>query len=157
VTGDPNEDGKLDLLVSTIDSTVAVLVNRGKGNFREGVEYPTDRDPFAENAGIPVSVASGDLNGDGRPDLVTVNDFENNVSVLINRPGLCAVQDVEDETLPDAKREITRSGCRVGKISRRYTDSPAKGLVISEKPKFGAVLRSGSRVNLVISRDPKHP
>jgi hypothetical protein len=155
VTGDPNGDRKLDLLVSTFDNTVSVLVNKGKGSFRAGVDYPTDRDPFGENSGVPVSVATGDLNGDGRPDLATANFLESNVSVLINRPGLCAVQYVVAETLPAAKREITRAGCQVGKINRRYTDYPAKGRVISEKPKFGAVLRIGRKVNLVVSRGQK--
>jgi hypothetical protein len=155
VTGDPNGDGKLDLLVSTFNNTVAVLVNRGWGSFRAGVDYPTDRDPYGENSGVPVSVASGDLNGDGRPELVTANWLESNVSVLINQPGLCAVQNVVEETLPAARREITRARCRVGKIRRVYAEYPLKGSVISEKPAFGAVLPIGSRVKLVVSRGPR--
>ena len=102
-----------------------------------------------------MSVATGDLNGDGRPDLVTANFLESNVSVLLNRPGLCAVQYVVEDTLPAARRKIMRAGCRVGKIRRRYSDYPPKGRVISEKPKFGAVLPIGSSVNLVVSRGPK--
>jgi hypothetical protein len=151
--GDANGDRKLDVFVSNSFS-VSVLVNRGNGRFRAGVDHPTDRDPFGEDAGTPVSVASGDLNGDRRPDLVTANFVESNVSVLINRPGLCAVQYVVEQTLPAARREITRAGCRVGTVRRVYS-YPAKGRVISERPKFGAVLPIGSRVNLVVSRGPK--
>jgi hypothetical protein len=153
-TGDPSGDRKLDLLVSTED-TVSVLVNRGDGSFRAGVDYPIDRDPFGVDAGAPVSVATGDLNGDRRPDLVTANSIKSNVSVLINRPGLCAVQYVEGQTLPAAKREITRARCRVGKVTYLYAVYPAKGRVISEKPKFGALLPIGSKVNLVVSRGRK--
>jgi hypothetical protein len=153
-TGDLNGDRTPDLLVSTFNG-VSVLVNRGNGRFRAGVDYPTDRDPFGDDSGVPVSVASGDLNGDGRPDLVTANSIEDNVSVLINRPGLCAVQYVVEQTLPVAKRAITRARCRIGTIRRVYSDYPPKGFVISEKPEFGAVLPIGSKVNLVVSRGQK--
>ncbi|MBI3424632.1 MAG: VCBS repeat-containing protein [Acidobacteria bacterium] len=40
----------------------------------------------ATNFGVgvgPISVAIGDLNGDGKPDLATANDISNNVSVLL--------------------------------------------------------------------------
>jgi hypothetical protein len=153
-TGDPNGDRKLDLLVST-DKSVAVLLNRGNGRFQDEVDYPIDRDPYGDSSGIPVSVASGDLNRDGKPDLVTANFIEDNVSVLINRPGLCAVQHVVYQTLPAAKRAIVRAKCQVGKISRAYSGYAPQGLVISEKPAFGAVLRIGSKVNLVVSRGQK--
>jgi autotransporter translocation and assembly factor TamB len=35
--------------------------------------------------GGPTSVAIGDLNGDGKPDLVTANVYGNSASVLLNR------------------------------------------------------------------------
>jgi hypothetical protein len=48
------------------------------------------------NAGGPVAVEHADLNGDGRPDLVTANPGTNNVAVLINRtlPGSAQFQSV---------------------------------------------------------------
>jgi FG-GAP-like repeat len=46
------------------------------------VSYIASRDyPVA---GLPTGVASGDFNGNGKPDLATVNFSSNNVSVLIN-------------------------------------------------------------------------
>ncbi len=132
-----------------------MLVNRGNGSFSAGVDYPIDRHLYADGSGIPVSVATGDLNGDGKPDLVTANFIEDDVSVLINRPGLCAVQHVVYQTLPAAKRAIVRAKCRVGKISRAYHSYAPKGLVISQKPEFGAVLPIGSKVSLVVSRGQK--
>jgi FG-GAP-like repeat/PASTA domain/FG-GAP repeat len=139
--GDLNGDGKPDLTLAT--GNVSVLVNRGAGRFRPKLDYRT--------GGFPQSVAIGDLNGDGKPDLVAAN-LADTVSVLLNRPGLCTVQNVLRRTLPVATRTIARANCRVGKIRRAYSKRGKKGRVISQKPKFGAVLRSGGRVTLVVSR-----
>ena len=76
--------------------------------------------------------------------------------MLLNTPGLCTVQDVKRQTLPAAKRTIARANCRVGKIRRAYSKRVKKGRVISQKPRFGAVLRSGGKVNLVVSRGRRH-
>jgi FG-GAP-like repeat/PASTA domain/FG-GAP repeat len=137
--GDLNGDGKPDLATTG----VSVLVNRGDGSFQAKLDYRTGRGH--------VSVAIGDLNGDGRLDLATANNNARSVSVLINTPGLCTVQDVEFMTLAAAKRTIARANCRVGEIRRAYS-RVKRGRVISQKPKFGAVLPGGSKVDLVVSR-----
>ena len=68
-------------------NTVSVLVNRGDGSFQAKLDYATGRHPS--------SVAIGDLNGDGKRDLVTANRPRRPVSVLLNKPGLCTVQNVK--------------------------------------------------------------
>jgi VCBS repeat protein/PASTA domain-containing protein len=148
--GDLNGDRKPDLATTHPGAhTVSVLLNRGDGSFRAKLDYGT--------GGGPYSVAIGDLNGDGKPDLVTANVGEGNnrgktVSVLLNTPGLCTVQDVKGDTLSVAKRTIVRANCRVGKIRRVYSARFKRVRVISQKPTFGAVLRGGGKVNLVVSR-----
>jgi hypothetical protein len=148
--GDLNGDGKRDLATANNranTNTVSVLANRGDGSFQAKLDYATGRSPF--------SVAIGDLNGDGRPDVATANfgtGGADTVSVLLNRPGLCTVQDVEGKTLPAAKRTLARANCRVGKVGRAYSKRVKKGRVISQKPKFGAVLRAGSKVSVLVSR-----
>ena len=146
--GDLSGDGKPDLATADTGANrgayaVSVLVNRGDGSFRASLHYRAGDRPY--------SVAIGDLNGDGRPDLATANAGDNTVSVLLNRPGFCTVQDVKRQTLLAAKRMIARSNCGVGKIRRAYAKSVKKGLVISQKPKPGTVLPKRGKVNLVVS------
>lgn len=80
--GDLNGDGKLDLAIANVGTdNVAVLLNTAA----TGAVIPTfaAHVDFAAGDG-PFSVAIGDLSGDGRPDLVTANEYNDSVSVLVN-------------------------------------------------------------------------
>ena len=74
--GDFNSDGALDLAVANNANpgTVSILLGNGNGSFQAAKSYPTDQ--------APKSVAVGDFNGDGIPDLVTANNF-GTLSVLL--------------------------------------------------------------------------
>jgi hypothetical protein len=64
------------LLVLSGSLGVAALSASPALSFAPARSYATGTDPF--------SVAIGDLNGDGKPDLVTVNFAANTISVLAN-------------------------------------------------------------------------
>jgi hypothetical protein len=139
-SGDLNGDREPDLVIANLCCRVSVLLNRGDGSFDAKREY---------RAGGAVVI--GNLNDDRKPDMVTVGLRPNAVSVLINTPGLCDVQDVVRMTLGAAKRALARVNCRLGKVSRAYAKVKA-GLVLAQRPKFGTVRPKGGKVDLVTSR-----
>ncbi|HEY0110587.1 MAG TPA: VCBS repeat-containing protein, partial [Fibrella sp.] len=68
-SGDLNNDGNIDLVTAdTYGNTISVLLGNGDGTFQSKVSYnmPSNSAPF--------SVQIGDLNGDGKADLVTANN-----------------------------------------------------------------------------------
>jgi hypothetical protein len=91
--GDFNGDGVPDLVTpNKSDNSLSVLLGNGDGSFQAQQAAP------APAPGLrPFSVAVADLNGDGRPDLVTANKGDDSVGVLLaNSDGTFATR----ETFP---------------------------------------------------------
>jgi FG-GAP-like repeat/PASTA domain/FG-GAP repeat len=79
--GDVSGDHEPDLATANLaEGTVSVLLNGGNGRFGPPLDYAAGGE-----IGAASSVAVGDLNGDGKPDLVTSNDQLNTISVLANK------------------------------------------------------------------------
>ena len=72
-------DGRNDLAMGVHPSSVSVLRGDGRGGFA-----PASESPIAVGRG-PWGIAVGDVNRDGKPDLVTANSESNGVSVLVAR------------------------------------------------------------------------
>jgi FG-GAP-like repeat/PASTA domain len=159
--GDLNRDGRPDVVTTDIippnqedcDSgdgfEVSVLPNNGHGRLGRPLSFSTYYDGCE-----PDSSAIYDVSGDRKPDLVTANYFSGTVSVLVNAIGRCAVPDLITDGYhytAVTKRLLTRAGCRPGKIRYLYSKAP-RGQVISQRPGWGAVLPTGGKVNLVVSR-----
>jgi hypothetical protein len=80
---DLNGDGKLDLAIACHDSYhVTILLGDGRGGFTRAASSPV----VMKNGQHPHThgLAIGDVNGDGHPDLITVNSDDNDVSVALN-------------------------------------------------------------------------
>ena len=167
--GDLNRDGKPDLIVarswdSYENGFLSLLLNSGDGSFPERLDYRVG--PEGDTIG-DLGLAVGDLNGDARPDVASVDGSTHTVTVLLSAPELCEVQDVSGAVvsvgsglvgrkLPDAKRVLTAAHCGVGTIRYAHSDyGVPEGRVTGQKPKFGAVLPAGAKVDLVVSKGRK--
>ncbi|HVU96941.1 MAG TPA: FG-GAP-like repeat-containing protein [Puia sp.] len=82
--GDLDGDGKPDLaVVNNSDATITLLQNActpGNINFIRGTDVPTG----TMNPGSPQALRLGDFDGDGKPDIASVNELDQSVSVHRN-------------------------------------------------------------------------
>lgn len=108
---DVNGDGKPDLLTANHDNgTVGLLLGTSTGSFGAVTTYSTGA------GSLPYTVSVGDINGDGKRDLVTANFGSSTAGVFlgngtgsfgamltysINNPTSIAIADVNGDSRPD--------------------------------------------------------
>ena len=95
VMADVNGDGKQDIIEIGSDQTVAVLLGNGDGTFNSPNAYYV-----TGTATTPEALAVADVNGDGKPDIIVVNNAVATVSVLLgNGDGTFKAQTADQAAL----------------------------------------------------------
>lgn len=72
--GDINNDGRTDIMTTSDNEVISVLLGAGGLNFSAYVDFPIGSDP--------IGGALVDLNGDSRPEAIVCNRLTNDISVL---------------------------------------------------------------------------
>jgi hypothetical protein len=80
MAADLNGDGKADLVSANLDGTLSILTNNGRGGFVLTTSPVVALQYFA-----PYGVVAADVNGDGKPDLISANT-DDTLAVLLNVP-----------------------------------------------------------------------
>jgi hypothetical protein len=144
VLGDVNGDRRLDILTTNVnDNNVSVLLGDGKGQFAFA---PTS--PIQVGRGPYDSLVLRDLDGDGKPDLVTPNIGGNKLDVLrgdgksgfarvpgapfpvAERPGYVRVADVNN----DGKLDLLATHDDVGLLAVMLNDGSGEFRPTTDSP-----------------------
>ncbi|MCX6120405.1 MAG: FG-GAP-like repeat-containing protein [Ignavibacteriales bacterium] len=117
--GDVDGDGKMDMVVANVmGNTISVFQNIGTtGNITTGSFAPkVDFSTASATVNNPYDVALCDLNGDGKPEIVTANSTSEKVSIFLN---ICASGNVTlDSFAPkvDISTGLAPYGLKIGDI-----------------------------------------
>jgi uncharacterized delta-60 repeat protein len=152
-------DGKIvaaGLLATFTDTDFAVarVTSNGMPDATFGSRGTVTTDVGGQNA-VAYSVAlapDGKLvvAGKSGPADETTSDFA--LARYIGALAPCKVPNVRGMRLAPARASITRANCKVGKVTRKRSARVKKGRVISQRPRAGATLPNGGKVNLVLSK-----
>jgi len=85
-------------------------------------------------------------------------DTSNNSATAVTRvkgPS-CVVPKLKGKPLAAAKKAVQRARCRVGTVRLTYSTRVGRGRIIAQRPRPGRHLPYHGKVNLVVSRGPRH-
>jgi len=107
-TGDLDGDGKPDLVTANTWNTSSISVFRNTTT-GAAISFALKQDYAADNA--PYSVAISDLNGDGKPDIITANNGSDHISLFKNTstPGNISFADRVDISAPTNPYSVVAS------------------------------------------------
>jgi hypothetical protein len=162
VVADFDRDGNLDIATPEYEQPI-VRRGRGDGTFES-------QQAASEGGFSTIGGAVADFNADGWPDLAfsgACEELEFDCDAFPTRAAYvfrnwmgrsappCVVPDVTlfAVGLREAERRLRVAGCQLGQVRSRYSRKVRiKNRVISQHPRYGAVLPSQARIDLVVSR-----
>jgi hypothetical protein len=145
---DLNGDGLPDLVTGRgLTGIASILQNTygGAGSFSFGpnIDFTTGT--------YDTYVASGDLDGDGKPELVVANTIENNVSILKNTIGSPVIKSASAISV-GAGTSITINGTNfAGSTSVAFGGTPANSFSVMSSTKIEAIVGNGSSGDIEVS------
>lgn len=113
----------------------------------DGVQVTT-REAYDEQIERGLVVGSDPAAGE------TIRRFQGLELTLSKGPELFAVPNLTGRKQADAQKDLAAAHLAAGKVSEKYSEELAKGVVVSHDPEPGKMLRGGSTVDLVVSRGP---
>ena len=144
---DLNGDGKLDIFTGNgLSGNVSVIQNNSGGNqiaLSPVINFKTGNYDTYGNV--------GDLNGDGRPDLIAVNVLSNTVTVLRNNIGSPLISSISD-TLGLKGKTIVITGKRfTGTTSVGFGGVPATSFQVVSDNEIDAVVAGGESGDVTVT------
>jgi streptogramin lyase len=141
--GDFNGDGKPDLAVANaFADTVSVLLDTTPAGATTPSFAPQQTFPVGSS---PHSIAVGDFNGDGKPDLAVANAYSDNVSVLLDTTPAGA-------TTPSfAPQQTFRVGSGLSTLGAGVAVGDFNG---DGKPDLAAIMNDFSNVYVLLDTTP---
>ena len=148
------------------EGTIELILSKGKERYAvpDLSGQPLDQ---AEQELADTNLALGDqqLQWSGRVDegsvISTVQRVgrmlkpDSTIDVVVSRgPRPIDIEDVTGQPLPEAREALGGAGFEVSVVDREFSDSVARGAVISQSPDRGTGFR-GDRVELVVSKGPE--
>lgn len=84
----------------------------------------------------------------------TIRRFQGLTLIVSKGPELFAVPNLTGRKQADAETDLESASLAAGKVTAKYSEEVAKGLVLKQDPGSGEKLRRGTKVALVVSRGP---
>jgi hypothetical protein len=100
---------------------VSILLGKGDGTFTTPTDYVVGMGSWQSR---PSSVAVGDFNGDGKPDLATANGYTDTVSILLNTTApVIGIMRIDAGAAYATSTSVTLDSTITGATEMRFRDS----------------------------------
>jgi len=144
---DLNGDGKPDISVGGYQAGNLSVIQ----NLNDGSGLSVSRPIDFKTGNFDVFGNVGDLNGDGRPDLIAANVLLNTVTILKNNIGSPVISSISD-TIGGTGKSILITGRNFTDINTvRFGNSPASSFQVRSSTLINAVVNDGASGDVTVT------